>query len=111
MAGEPRATARAPTVAVAGTTDLASAARARLASEVAAELEGQFDGAHLDGLARDHAGRSLTAALDTLELLEGEGWPALTGATTARGGWGQLGADAVAPTGDPGDPVEQAIAG
>lgn len=90
---------------------VASAARARLASEVAAELEGQLEGAHLDGIAREHAGRSLSAAIATLDLLDRDGWPALTGATTARGGWGQLGADAVAATGDPGDPVERAIAG
>ena len=84
---------------------------ARQASEVAAQLEGQISGARLAGIAADHAAGAMAAAMATLDLLEREGWPALTGATTARAGWGRVGADAVTATGNPADPVERALAG
>lgn len=84
---------------------------ARQASEVAAQLEGQLSGGRLAGIAHDHAAGALTAAMAALDLLEREGWPALTGATTARAGWGRVGADAVTATGNPADPVERALAG
>ena len=89
--------------------DIARAARQ--ASEVAARLEGQVEGGRLAGIARDHVAGSLAAAMATLDLLEREGWPALTGATTARAGWGRVGADAVTATGNSTDPVERALAG
>ncbi|MEO8468809.1 MAG: hypothetical protein ABI573_03980, partial [Chloroflexota bacterium] len=89
--------------------DIAKAARQ--ASDVAAGLEGQVEGGRLAGIARDHLVGSLAAAMATLDLLEREGWPALTGATTARAGWGRVGADAVTTTGNSTDPVERALAG
>lgn len=87
----------------------AAAARARAASEVMVALEHDVDGIRLTGPALDHAHRAITAALATLDLLERDGWAALTGATVSRGGWGRLGADAVAPSGTGIDPVEQAL--
>ena len=88
----------------------AAAVRARSGSDVAAQLVGQIEGPRLAGVAREHAAGALTAALATLDLLERDGWPALTGATTTRGGWGRVGADAVTANGHPADPVERALA-
>lgn len=87
-----------------------AALRARSASDVAAQLVGQIEGPRLAGIARDHAVGTLAAAMATLDLLERDGWAALTGATTARGGWGRVGADAVTASGVPADPVERALA-
>ncbi len=89
----------------------AAAARTRWAAETAERLEGEIDGSRLAGTARDHAGRALASAIATLDQLERDGWPALTGATTSMGGWGWLGAGTVAPNGHPADPVERALSG
>ena len=83
---------------------------ARAAADVARDLEDAIGTQGLTGIAHDHAERALAAAAWTLEVIEREGWPALTGATAARGGWGRLGGEAVAPTGDPTDPVERSLA-
>lgn len=94
-----------------GSVDVAGmVSAARAAAEVARDLEGALGPRRLAGVARDHAERALVAAAQTLETIERDGWPALTGATAARGGWGRLGAEAVAATGDPTDPVERALA-
>lgn len=88
----------------------AAAAQARLSSDIATQLEHETAGVRLAGTAREHVAAMLTAALETLDLLERDRWPALTGATMARGGWGRLGADAVASSDDSTDPVERAFA-
>ncbi|MBI2763221.1 MAG: hypothetical protein HYX54_05660 [Chloroflexi bacterium] len=88
----------------------AAAARARWAGTVGEGLDGQVAGLHLAGLAMDHARRTLAAAIATLDLLDSDGWAVLTGAATTRGGWGRLGEDAVAHSGETADPVERALA-
>ncbi len=89
---------------------VAAAESSRAVSEVARDLDGVLGDRALGGVAREHAAGALAAALGTLETIEREGWPALTGATAARGGWGRLGGEAVAPGADPSDPVERALA-
>jgi hypothetical protein len=88
----------------------AAAESSRAVSEVAHDLEGALGDRTLHGIARDHAAGALAAAMRTLDTIEGDGWPAITGATAARGGWGRLGGEAVAPSTDPSDPVERALA-
>ena len=88
----------------------AAAESSRAVSEVARDLEGALGDRTLDGVARDHAAGALAAAMRTLDTIDGDGWPAITGATAARGGWGRLGGEAVAPSSDPSDPVERALA-
>lgn len=88
----------------------AAAESSRAVSEVARDLEGALGDRTLDGVARDHAAGALLAAMRTLDTIERDGWPALTGATAARGGWGRLGGEAVVPSSDPSDPVERALA-
>ncbi len=82
----------------------------RAASDVARDLDGAFGDSVLKGIARDHAAGALVAAIRTLDTIESEGWPVLAGATAGRGGWGRLGGEAVAPSSDPSDPVERALA-
>jgi len=88
----------------------AAAESSRAVSEVARDLEGALGDRALGGVARDHAAGAIAAAMRTLDTIEGDGWPAITGATAARGGWGRLGGEAVAPSSDPSDPVERALA-
>jgi beta-lysine 5,6-aminomutase alpha subunit len=94
-----------------GTGDPAAvAAGTRAASEVAADLAEALVEPVLRGMALEHATGAIDAALTTLEAIGSDGWLAITGATATRGGWGRLGGEAVAPSGEPGDPVERALA-
>jgi hypothetical protein len=83
---------------------------ARAAADVARELQETLGPQRLAGAALDHAGGAIVAAVETIDTIEREGWAAVTGATAARGGWGRLGGEAVAHSGDPEDPVERALA-
>ena len=83
---------------------------ARAAADVARELQQALGPQRLAGVALDHAGGALAAAIETIETIERDGWASVTGATPARGGWGRLGGEAVAQSGDPTDPVERALA-
>jgi hypothetical protein len=94
-----------------GTGDVAGMfAGARAAADVARDLDAAIGRRSLKGIALEHAERALGAALATIETVERDGWAAITGATSSRGGWGRLGGDAVAVTGDPMDLVEHALA-
>ncbi|MEW5990754.1 MAG: lysine 5,6-aminomutase subunit alpha [Chloroflexota bacterium] len=85
------------------------AAATRAAADVARELEATLGRQALDGLARAHAAGSIASAERTLQRLAEDGWTALTGAASERGGWGRLGGDAVAPDADLADPLERAL--
>ena len=85
-------------------------AAARATADVARDLDGAIGPRSLAGVALEHAENALAAALWTIDTVEREGWSALTGATSGWGGWGRLGGDAVAATGDPTDLVERALA-
>jgi hypothetical protein len=94
-----------------GTGDVAGMfAGARAAADVARDLESSIGRRSLAGVALEHAERALAAATATIETVERDGWAAITGASSVRGGWGRLGGDAVAVTGDPADLVEAALA-
>jgi len=86
------------------------AAGARAAADVARELDASLGDRALAGPALDHAAGAISSAVRTLERLADEGWVAISGAAVDRGGWGQLGGEAVAPALDASDPVERALA-
>lgn len=85
------------------------AAGAHSAAEVARELDAALGPRHIDGVARAHAAGSIASAGATLERLAGEGWTALTGAASERGGRGRLGGDAVVPAANRSDSVDRAL--
>ncbi len=85
------------------------AAGAHAAADVARELDAALGPRVLDGLAREHAAGSIASAERTLERLARDGWTALTGAASERGGRGRLGGDAVVPAADRWDPVDRAL--
>jgi hypothetical protein len=85
------------------------AAGAHAAAAVARELDGVLGPRALDGVARAHAAGSIDSAARTLERLARDGWTALTGAASDRGGRGRLGGDAVVPAADRPDPVDRAL--
>jgi hypothetical protein len=75
----------------------------RAASGVAAELAAAYAGRALHGEATEHARAVATAAIDTLERLEGDGWRAVLGEHPGSGEHVRLGADAVAERSEPFD--------
>ncbi len=92
-----------------GPTFAPVAGATRAAADVARDLEAALGTRTIDGLAKAHAAGAIASAERTLERLAGDGWKALTGSVSERGGWGRLGGDAVAPDADLADPLERAL--
>jgi hypothetical protein len=99
------------TVSVVRRAPSAAAIRAsRVASIVAGELEGAFEGRRPSGSALEHAQATSAAALRTLEQLADEGWRAVIGDGPADSADARLGADAVTERSDPFDPLGRELA-